>query len=891
MSRLGALALAVAVLTAGSPEVPAQTQDALEELRNLTPAQQSEILRQLGTQPAQSSVPAEAAPTAIDKPAAVPQGTDDVPRLRAGDTVLLSIQLPDEPDRASLEYRDRVLALNPYALDRMGRLRLPQLGPLALAGLTADEAGIRLNAEPGLRGLRFGVRLLPVEPELKPFGYDLFSQVPTTFAPATDIPVPSEYVVGPGDTLEVQLIGDRGGRYSLAVGRDGAVDFPEIGPIAVAGMKFADVRTMLERRVADQLIGMRASISMGALRSIQVFVLGEAERPGSYTVSGLSTIVNALLSSGGVNAIGSLRNIELKRNGQTVGRLDLYDLLLHGDTSSDSRLMPGDVIFIPPVAVTAAISGEVQRPAIYEVRAGATAADLLYLAGGLTPEADPRMATIERIDERHNRTVIDVDLAAPAGRTTRILAGDRIRIHAIRDSMEGTVALEGHVYRAGRVQYRPGMRLTDLVGSLDEVRPLADLHYVLVRRETGPERRVSVVSADLAAAFARPDSPDNIVLAGRDRIHVFDLASSRDRIVEPILRDLERQSGHDEPRQVVGIGGRVKIPGRYPLEAGMTVSDLLRAGGSLDQAAFGGTAELTRYATDGGTRRQTEIVEIELARVLSGDTAADLPLRAFDYLVIREIPEWGEQETVTIEGEVRFPGTYPVRRGESLQSLLQRAGGLTDLAFADGAVFTREELRRREQRQMELLAERLQRELASLSLQQAQSADNEDAGAAMAAGRALLADLQATQAVGRLVIRLDQALAAPPGSDGDVILRHQDRLFVPRRTQEVTVIGEVQNPTSHLYQAGMTRDDYVARSGGMTQRADKRRVFVIRANGEVAPAGGAGWFRRTGDLEIRPGDTVIVPYDATQLRPLTAWTSVTQILYNIAVAVAAVNSF
>jgi polysaccharide biosynthesis/export protein len=196
---------------------------------------------------------------------------------------------------------------------------------------------------------------------LRPFGYDLFANVPTTFAPATDIPVPADYVVGPGDTLEVLLIGQRGGQFTLTVGRDGVVDFPELGPIAVAGMRFASAKDLLEQRVAEQMIGMRANVSMGALRSIQVFVLGEAAQPGSYTVSGLSTITNALFASGGVKPIGSLRNIQLKRSGQVVRTLDLYDLLLNGDTSNDARLLPGDVIFIPPVGITVAITGEVPR--------------------------------------------------------------------------------------------------------------------------------------------------------------------------------------------------------------------------------------------------------------------------------------------------------------------------------------------------------------------------------------------------------------------------------------------------------------------------------------------------------------------------------------------------
>jgi len=323
----------------------------------------------------------------------------------------------------------------------------------------------------------------------------------------------------------------------------------------------------------------------------------------------------------------------------------------------------------------------------------------------------------------------------------------------------------------------------------------------------------------------------------------------------------------------------------------MTVSDLLRAGGGLDQAAYGGQAELTRYEVIEGERRQTERIDLDLERVLAGEPTADVSLRPFDYLVIKEVPLWGEEESVTIQGEVLFPGTYPIRRGETLRSVLARAGGFTDLAFPEGSVFTREELREREQRQLEVLAQRLQRELAALSLQQAQAAEAGSTAQAMAAGQSLLADLQATEAVGRLVIDLPKVAEAEPGSHDDVVVRNGDRLFVPRQTQEVTVLGEVQSATSHLYQVGLTRDEYIQRSGGITQRADKKRIYVVRANGMVEVGRSSGWFGRAGGAEIQPGDTVIVPLDAQQVRPLTLWTSVTQILYNIAVAVAAVNSF
>ncbi|MGH8236556.1 MAG: polysaccharide biosynthesis/export family protein, partial [Steroidobacteraceae bacterium] len=291
------------------------------------------------------------------------------------------------------DLRGRVLRRNPYKLDKWGILDVAELGPIPLAGLTEDEATARIAAEVRLQDFIVHVMRLPLRPigteALKPFGYDLFSGAPSTFAPATDVPVPAEYVVGPGDRVELQLFGNTKGRYSLVVGRDGRINFPELGPIAVGGRRFEDVRNDLEERVRQQMIGTQASISIGELRSIRVFVLGDALTPGSYTVSGLSTMTNALFVSGGVKKSGSLRNIQLKRNGRTVSTLDLYDLLLKGDTSADQRVLPGDVIFVAPIGATVGLGGEVRRPAIYELKDETTASQLLQLAGGFTPEADP----------------------------------------------------------------------------------------------------------------------------------------------------------------------------------------------------------------------------------------------------------------------------------------------------------------------------------------------------------------------------------------------------------------------------------------------------------------------------------------------------------------------
>jgi len=796
-------------------------------------------------------------------------------------------------DKQLDDFRDRVLRRNPYRLDKWGILNVAELGPIPLAGLTVDEATQRLVAEERLKEFVVRVIHLPLKrvgaEALKPFGYELFSGRTSTFAPATDVPVPAEYIVGPGDTIEVQLVGTAKGRYSLVVGRDGRISFPELGPIVVGGQSYEAMRRVIEGRVRDQLIGTQVSIGMGELRSIRIFVLGDAETPGSYTVSGLSTITNALFFSGGVKRIGSLRKIELKRNGQTVSRLDLYDLLLKGDTRADVRLQPGDVIFIPPVGATVSVSGAVRRPAIYELSTETTAQDLVTLGGGLSPQADPRLATLERVNAQRERVTLDVNLVQTGQQSPSLQSGDVLRIPEIRPVLEDSVTLAGYVYRPGEFQFRAGMRIVDLLPTVDELQPNADQHYLLIRRELPPSRRITVFSVDLAKAIANPASAANFALAPRDRIYVFDMESGRDRIIEPLMRELRMQSGIDEPTREVSIAGKAKVPGKYPFEPGMRVADLIRAGGTPDEAAYGGQAELTRYTVTNGESRKAELIQVNLRKALDGDPSANIELQPFDYLVIKELPLWGAQEEVEVAGEVKFPGRYPIHRGETLRSVMERAGGLTDLAFMEGAIFTREELKERERKELDSLARRMESDIAQVSLMSAQEV-GKDANQSLNAGQQLLANLREAKPVGRLVINLERSSRANASPEEDIVLKDGDRLLVPRITQEVTVIGEVQSTTSHLFRRDLSRDDYIDMSGGLTPRADDKHIYVVRADGSVVTRSGSAWFN-SGGVDIRTGDTIVAPLDTERMRPLPLWQSVTSIIYNLAISAAAVNSF
>jgi protein involved in polysaccharide export with SLBB domain len=803
------------------------------------------------------------------------------------------VELTQEEREKGKKLIDLIRSRNPYRLSPEGVLLLPGFAGIPLAGLTEFQATVRLQADPELRNFDISLIRLPLRKigneALRPFGYDLFDRAPSTFAPVTNVPVPTDYVVGPGDLLEIQLYGAQNRTLRLAVGRDGRINFPEIGPIVVGGQRFSTVQQTIEGRVPRQIIGTRASVTMGDTRAIRVYVFGEAKRPGSYTISGLGTITSALFAAGGVKPIGSLRNIQLKRNGQLVRTFDLYDMLIRGDSTDDAKLLPGDIVLVPPVGNTISVNGEVRRPAIYEAKPDNSIADVVQLAGGLTAEADASKVSLTRIDEQRQRVVMTVDLTRNETPTQSVRNGDLLVVSRLKPTLDSGVVLEGYVYAPATFAYREGLRLSDVVRSVDDLKPNADIHYLLIRRELPPNREIAVLSADLGAALAQPGSPADLLLMPRDRITVFDLESGRDRIIRPLVNELKTQSTFSRPTELVTIDGRVKVAGEYPLEPGMTVADLIRAGGGLSDAAYGGKAELTRYRVVNGDQRRTEQINIDLGAVMRGDANANVLLEPFDNLSIREVPEWGAQESVVLQGEVRFPGKYSIRRGETLRSVIDRAGGLTDFAFAEGSVFTRDELKVREQKQLDMLATRLQNDLVTLALQGA-AANQSQAGTALTVGQSLLAQLRTSEAVGRLVINLPRTMRASPGSGADVILRDGDRLIVPKFQQEVTVIGEVQTATSHLYRQELARDDYIALSGGVTRRADRDHIYVVRADGSVVAKEGGRWFSRS-NLDIRPGDTIVVPLDTERLPALPFWQAVTQIIYNLAISAAAVNSF
>ena len=886
--------ISVAAVEAVSPPL---SKEQLRMLQQLSPSEREALLRFLQEDkraprpPSRTDATPPETPTE-PPPTTSPSRTPEVPRLKAGDTVLIKfrreLQSEDAPlvpsvrEETQKKEEKKLPEQRIFVLDQFGSILLGGAGQILIQGLNESEAAERIRAEPAFKGVEVTVKLLPVEQPLKPFGYDLFAPTGRPLTPATDIPVPVDYVIGPGDAVVVQIYGKENAERELVVSRDGEIPFPGIGPIRVAGLTFSQMEREIKTRVAKRLIGISVSVTLGRLRTVRVFVLGEAERPGSYNVSGFSTMTNALLASGGIKRIGSLRDIQLKRNGKTVARMDLYDLLLKGDNSSDSRLLAGDAIFVPPVGARAGVAGSVRRPAIYELKNELSVEDLIAMAGGLTADAYLKTVQIERIRQNRERTRLDLDMTEPESAKVEVHDGDVVTVKSVLDREEGIVTLVGHVQRPGKYSWRPNMRLSDLIPSVDVLLPQVDAGYALVKREREDDHSIELLSVNLARAMERPGEEADPLLRSRDEVYIFDAVSDRSGIILPLLKDARARTSPNRPIREVTVEGSVHHGGRYPLGPNMRVSDLITAAGGLNDEAYLLGGELTRFdAVDGKTREYSR-EQVDIGAALQSGGAQNPVLKPHDRLVVRRIPGWDVVGQVELMGEVRFPGKYPAVRGEKLSSLLKRAGGLTSEAYPRGAIFVRESVRVREQQHFAQLVAQLERDLAIALVEAPGIGEKKDS--ALAEGQALLRQMRSARATGRLVINLENVVR--DGSDFDVELEDGDRLIIPKRPHEVTVLGEVYHPTAHVYNKDLRRDEYVQLSGGVTERGNKGAVYVVHANGSVTPP--IGWFNN--NVDVGPGDTIVVPLKVDRVSSLKVATDVSQIIFQLAVAVAAFNA-
>ena len=637
-----------------------------------------------------------------------------------------------------------------------------------------------------------GLRLpFTISTDVKQYGYDLFRQSPAAFAPLSNVPVGPDYVLGPGDEVKITVWGSIDAIWNVFVDNHGNISLPRVGALNVAGLSYQNLKEVLHKSLSRYFTGFEMNVSMGQLRTMSVFVVGNAERPGSYTLSSFSSVINALFEAGGPGKTGTMRDIQVKRNGKAIVHFDLYDFLLKGDKTKDIRLLPEDVVFIPPVGVLVAITGSVNNPAIYELKDDTTIPQLIEMAGGLDTVAYTGRVQIERIVDNNRQVVYESDLTSLKEKSVKLQPGDVVKIFQVV-----------------------------------------------------------------------------------------------------------------QEKRVVKLSGAVQREGNYGLKPGITVKDLIFLAGGLKYFVYTKEAELTRYSvTDEGPK--TEKILFNLEKAMAGDPESNLALKEDDYLFIRSIPNWQPQQVATIQGEARFPGVYPIKRGERLSSIIERAGGYSEYAYLRGAVFTREGLREIQQKNMEEIITRLERELLSASSAQAATATSPEAIAASKADaeqkQKFLESLKKLKATGRLTIHLGH-LRLLKGSEFDIELEGGDSLYIPVSNNFVSVAGSVMTQGSFIYSSTLSSKDYIELAGGASRWADTSNMYIMKADGSAmrVATGLFSWNSARSRWEtasfgepikeVEPGDTIVVPEKVERIAWLREIKDIAQIIANLAISAGVVKA-
>ena len=680
------------------------------------------------------------------------------------------------------------------------------------------------------------------------FGMDLFRQRSNASQFDANLagPVDPSYRLGAGDKLVLILTGDVEQAYTIDVTREGFIVIPQVGQINVANLTLAQLEDLLYTRLGRSYSGVRRganattrfSISVAKLRSNQIFVVGEVARPGSYRVSAAGTALTALYAAGGPTLNGSLRALQVRRNGRTVGTIDLYDYLMKGDASRDARLLNGDIVFVPIHTGRVRVVGEVNRPGTYEIGVNGSLAEIVRAAGGLLPTAARSRIQVERLTPMRDRTrpgsdraVLDVSgtdgVDVPA---LALVDGDQVRVLKVADRVRDRVVVRGNVFTPGNVGLTRGMRLSEAIRKAGGLKPDTYLGQVLITRLNSDSTRTQL-RATLADTLGSVVSDP--VLQEEDEVRVFGRSEFR-------------------PLRYVAVTGAVRRSGRYPYREGMTMRDLVLLAGGLQESALLSVAEIARMPAtrvDGLTATTLRVPmdsSYLFERSVDGRYAgppglqssaagtAELVLMPYDNLLILRQPDWDLQRTVYVGGEVKFPGSYTlVKKTERLSDVILRAGGLTAEAYADGVNFSRRRSR-----------------------------------------------------IGRIGVDLPSVLKDPKEQD-NIILFDGDSIVIPRYDAVVRVDGAVNSPTALPYVRGKDMLYYIRAAGGGRLDADLTRTYVTQPNGRV-DAVSRRFLLPDGQPTPRPGAIVTVPQrDRTERQDtLSARTQIATIVGTFATVLA-----
>lgn len=751
------------------------------------------------------------------------------------------------------------------------------------------------------------------------FGQSLFAEPPSTFSPVEQMQVPSDYVIGPGDELQISIWGQVEANLRVIVDRSGQIYIPHVGDVSVAGVHYGELETYLKNQISHIFKNFNLTASMGRLRTIQLFVVGEARNPGTYTISALSSLVNAVFSCGGPSPHGSLRDIQVRRDGKTITHFDLYDLLIRGDKSKDVQLLSGDVLYIPPVGPLVAISGSVNAPAIYEIKKDSTLKDLIDIAGDLSTVADTNKITIDRIVEHEARQTLEFPYDDQS-RAVALKDGDIVRVFSIVPRFVDTVTLRGNVANPGRYSWKPGMRIRDLIPDAD----------ALLTREYWRNRAESVTGS-------ATEYPVRKEISSRNR-SAYEMQTAPN-YANGMTPNGVQQSGMTPTAATAPATAIGTAPSNYPPETGT-----IGANGALyypnqqnsptgaPQGSSASTMNQQTYSTSLDSRTRSRVRDIvdevrgyapeinwdyaiiqrvnpkDLSSkliwmsprkaIIEKDEASNLELEPGDIVTIfsqKEInvPQDDQSQYVIVEGEVMRPGVYKLEKNETVRSILTRAGGLTANAYVYGAQFTRESARIDQQKSLDELARTMEVQIRQSAMSVAASASPGDLPQMLAAQEAIIDQLRNTRASGRVALAVhpkDKNISDFP----DLVMEDGDHLMIPHTPSTVAVVGDVYNPGSFIYETHNTTGDYLEIAGKGKPQSDLRHAFVLRANGVVVAANNVNGVFTGAKFErihLFPGDEIVVPYKLPTgafVRSLRDWTQISGQLALTAAALAIV---
>ena len=747
-----------------------------------------------------------------------------------------------------------------------GRTQPIELSPIEKA-LYGDMSPIQ-NARP---------QAFSIE-HLKQFGYSFFRTDSAGFAPVTDIPVGPDYIVGVGDKVVLTLWGSIEGKYELEVNRNGEITLPKVGTVIVAGINYVQLKQVIHALLAKVFKDFDLDVNIGKLRQIKVYLVGEIKNPGDYNLTSLATVINALSAAGGPTKNGSLRRIQIKRNGKLIETVDLYDFFLKGDKSRDIRLQSGDTVFVPTIGPVAGVGGNVKRPAIYEIRAEKSLKDIINLADGINTGGYLQRIQISRIVAHEKKIVSDFNLdPATTGKSADELTGsiliqdmDMVKVFPIDATLRGSARLVGFVLRPGNYALKPGMRLKDI---LDKDNLLPEYYQDIgeITRRAPPEYQPEKIIFNPSRAVGG-DPQYNLELQEFDVVRIF-----------------SHWEMEEMPR--VRISGEVQKPGEYRLYKNMTVRDLLILAGNPKLTAYMKNADITRLKRSGEAVSSYPI-NINLEEALKDNPQHNIPLMSFDELIVRKIPNWANETEryVVLTGEFRFPGRYPIFKGEKLSSVIQRAGGYTDKAYLRAAKFTRVSVRELQQKRMDEIIVKTEQEVVKKKAEVASvAASAEELNATKASLEGLSRSielLKTVKAEGRLVIHMSQ-LDKFKDSPYDVELMGGDILDVPQKPNAVNVLGQVFNQTSIILISDEDADFYLEKAGGPTRDADQDNIYIVRVDGTVQSRQQVSFFKGLFSSSfmsniLGPGDTIVVPQRYEKIAWMREIKDLTSILANVA---------